>query len=167
MLTRAGIPVVGYWLWFENQEPRHHSLMAAAAWGLGTELLLRSQLYLGQRQTAEGAPEPVFKGIFDLVEWYQNLWLNHVGNQLAKARNTFIKQLVGEAANFPAAVAHARNQANGWPHDQKDAILKKIAEIEAIAAANGNAADHKGLTMSLAFALLDLVGEDGTKELFT
>src|SRR5258708_6541418 len=60
MVTRVAIPAVGYWLWFENQEPHQHSLMAAAMWGLGTEVVLRSRLYIGQRQTSEGTAEPVF-----------------------------------------------------------------------------------------------------------
>lgn len=114
LVSRMAVPFVGYALWFKNQTPPSHSWIVAVAWGLGTEMVLRCRFYVGDKHTTAGQTEAVFKGVFDLVEWYQKLWLNHVGTQLASARNAFVADLVkGETDPHRAGARAGKSQRMG------------------------------------------------------
>ena len=70
--SRGLIPAGAYLVWYFTQVPPVQSWKAAIVCGLGAETILRSKLYVTTK-TEDGKSEDVFRGLFDLIEWWQSL----------------------------------------------------------------------------------------------
>lgn len=170
--SRGLIPLAGYSIWFKAQGVAQHSLATAIAWGLGSEMVLRTRFYVADKKTASGETEEIFKGVFDLVHWYQNLLLDTVGTQLAIERQTYVKGLVGSITGFPSLLSRIEPKVLAWkPEDLKQRIQQKLAEVndafkrEAAGKAPIPGEIHERYILTLGYALLDLVGRNGLKTL--
>jgi len=90
----------------QNYELCHGVMRAISCFwlkNLGSEAILRSRVYLGERKGADGKVEEVAKGVFDLVAWYQALCLKMAGEQLANGRQRFHRNAFGQGdlISFP------------------------------------------------------------------
>jgi len=131
-LSRGLVPVVVYEIWYQLQDPPQDSFVAAALCGLGSEAILRSRFYLGDRQQPDGKIEEVAKGVFDLVHWYQALCLKGAGDKLAGERQAFIETLLAGEADFIALTGRSRSNAGAWAiEEDKQKLLNLTNDLEA------------------------------------
>jgi len=130
-LSRGFIPFVVYVTWHQTQQPPQDSFLAAAMCGLGTEAVLRSRIYLGERKAPDGKVEEVAKGVFDLVNWYQVLCLKASSDKLADERKKFIEALMANQSDFPQLARRARSNAGAWAiEEEKQKLLTLIGDLE-------------------------------------
>ena len=99
----------------------------ALACGTGTEVVLRSKVYVKQTQTGGGNIEELLRGPFDLLRWYQNFFLELSAGSLAKSSRLTLPGLPGlrgacraeasslEYATFQALSVRVRPQARRAP----------------------------------------------------
>jgi hypothetical protein len=71
------------------------------ACGTGAEVVLRSRVYVKQAQK-DGSPEEFLRGPFDLLRWYQNLFLEAISNPLAESRRRFVGKNLPKEIDFLA-----------------------------------------------------------------
>jgi hypothetical protein len=173
-LSRGFVPVIVYAIWHQSQQPLHDSFLAAALCGLGSEAVLRSRFYLGERKVSDGKVEEVAKGVFDLLNWYQVLCLKTSGDKLADERQKFIETLMANETDFIQLCRRARSNAGAWAiEEEKQKLLNLISDLEGKfrAAANGKSGDelkelHEDFILELGYAAMRLVGRDSLKTLF-
>ena len=175
-LSRGLVPVGTYIAWyFKFQNPHEHSILAAALCGLGSETLLRAKVYLGQTQTAGGKPEDVFKGLFNLIEWYQAYCLKRSGISLAERRRKLVSKLLTSKTDFPTFSAAVKASAASLDDNEKSDVRKKADELLAefqkqlalTAGGDETTRLHRDFIFELGYALLKLVGKRGLKTLAT
>jgi hypothetical protein len=174
-LSRALVPVVAYAIWYNLQDvPRHHSLVTAALCGLGSELLLRSRFYFGERTQPDGKVEEVAKGVFDLVHWYQALCLKAAGDKLASERQQFIETLLAPESDFGVLAGRARSNAGAWAiQEEQQKLLALVADLEAkfnlaVAGLSGMelAKRHRAFILEFGYAAMRLVGRKSLRTFF-
>ncbi len=120
-----------YLIWRQSQETAHDSFVAAILCGLGSEAVLRSRFYFGERKAADGNIEEVSKGVFDLVRWYQVLFLKNSGEQLADERRRFNERLMAGQTDFLRLCSRARLNAGAWPiESEKQRLLSEISRLQ-------------------------------------
>ena len=174
-LSRGLVPVGTYIAWYFIQNPQEHSVVAAALCGLGSEALLRTKVYLGQTKTAGGNPEDVFKGLFDLIEWYQAYCLKRSGISLAERRRKLVGKLLTSKTDFPTFSAAVKASAASLDDNEKSEVRKKADELLAefqkqlavTAVGDETTRLHRDFIFELGYTLLKLVGKRGLKTLTT
>lgn len=74
----------------------------ALALGLGvsTEIFLRLKLFIKENQRADGTIEQVLAGPFDLLKWYQDLFLGKLGVDRGDIRLEAVKKLIPKKLGF-------------------------------------------------------------------
>lgn len=174
LLSRGVVPIVVYTIWRQLQEPPHDSLLAAALCGLGSEAVLRSRFYLGEKKSPDGKVEEVAKGIFDLVNWYQTLCLKSSGDKLAGERQEFIEKLLEKEVDFAQLSNRARTNAGAWAiEDEKQKLINLITDLEKkfCEAANGQSGDelqqtNKDFILEFGYAAMRLTGRNSLRTFF-
>ena len=173
-LSRGAVPVVAYLGWRGVQTVSHDSFWQAALCGIGSEAVLRSRFYLGERKTAGGKVEEVVKGVFDLLNWYQVLCLKTSGNKLASERKNFIATLMAGETDFLQLCQRARSNAGAWAiEDEKQELLKLVADFEkdfrkAVVGQTGDElkGTHIAFIKELGYAAMRMVGRGSLKTFF-
>lgn len=174
-LSRALVPVVAYAIWYNLQgESKQHSLVTAALCGLGSELLLRSRFYFGERTQPDGKVEEVAKGVFDLVHWYQALCLKAAGDKLASERQQFIETLLASESDFAVLATRARSNAGAFAiQEEQQRLLALVADLEAkFNLATAGLADpelakrHRAFILEFGYAAMRLVSRKSLKTFF-
>lgn len=173
-LSRALVPVAAYVIWYHLQEEPHDSAMTALLCGLGSEALLRSRFYLGEKTAPDGKVDEVAKGVFDLVHWYQALCLKAAGDKLAKQRKEAIKSLLGSETDFRIVAGRAKANAGAWAIEEEKAKL--IAVVNDLTAQFDKAAQglsgadlqkvNRDFIGELGYAAMRLVGRTSLETLF-
>ncbi len=148
----------------------------ALACGITLESVLRTRFYLRQTGGDGAPPEEVWRGLFDLVRWYQNLCLESAAAQLADRRKRFVTALLGATPDFPALLQKARNNLLSWPDQNVQADLSaKTAKLEGefngelpqAATAIAQQELNTRYSHKLAFVVLDALGEKGCRTLLS
>lgn len=97
--------------------------------GTGTEAVLRSKFFV--RRTATDPPEDVLWGPFDLVKWYQELFLAEIGSHLSAYRIALAERLV-PSRSFPEFSAEIASRLDGLTSNETSArLLGHIDELRA------------------------------------
>jgi hypothetical protein len=171
-ISRGLVPVICYNALLATKLEGHHSIVAAMVSGLGSEAVLRSRFFIGSKNS-NGKAEDVYKGVFDLVEWYQTLFLQMASNGLAEGRLKFMKAVVGDVTDFPAFCARANENAGGFQVNQAD-LQKCIADKLGVfqkepAVINGTASQslHQQYARELGYALVQIIGREHLKTLLS
>jgi hypothetical protein len=75
-----------------------HLLGLAVGLGLGTEVVLRSQIQLKSTKRKSGAltNENTFIGLFNLLDWVQKLVLESINTRMAAKRQSIVRRAVGQ-----------------------------------------------------------------------
>jgi hypothetical protein len=166
-LSRGIIPTAAYLFWFFAQAAPAHSWQVALVCGLGSEVILRSKLYVTSK-TENGESEDVFKGVFDLIEWWQALCLRQAGISRAGDRQKYVKEQFGAFTDFPALTQKLLTNATGFPSFVQTEITQKInalvVQFQAEPArhtAEQQALLHRIYILKIGYAMLDTVGKSG------
>jgi hypothetical protein len=173
-LSRALVPVVVYIVWYNLQQPPHDSIVTAALCGLGSELVLRSRFYFGEKTQPDGKVEEMAAGIFDLVHWYQALCLKAAGDKLASERQQFVEALLTAETDFPKLALRAHSNAGAWAiQEEQQKLLDLIADLEtkfgrATTGLSGVKLTecNRAFILELGYAAMRLVGRKSLKTFF-
>jgi hypothetical protein len=103
-------------------------VIAAISSGFGSEAVLRSRFYFGEKKSSGGKSEEVFKGVFDLLAWYQGLLLKLAGEQAAEGRQKFVENLMKGETDFPQLVQRAKTNAKAWPIKEEEDKLQTMLD---------------------------------------
>jgi hypothetical protein len=164
-VSRIIVPVGGYIAWYYLQTTAHHSIVAATVWGLGTEAILRSKFYIGNRTSSDGKQDEISKGVFDLIEWWQRLALQKANVASAARKQKLVNRLTQHEENFFNFCQRVRNHAGGLDPEQRDAVLAKTNELfnqfEHDGGRNMDNQQHRDWCRVLSYSLLMLVGKRG------
>src|SRR2546423_7463762 len=97
LLTRGIVPAAVYvTLYSSNLMPNPLWLWSLVCGTAGTELILRTKIFIKEDRSAEGAPHELMYGPFDLLRWYQNLFLESVMKHLPTYWGNWAVKVVGE-----------------------------------------------------------------------
>jgi hypothetical protein len=165
LLSRGAIPALLFGILYGYRFVERALPLQALACGTGAELVLRSRVYLRQAQKDDGVEE-LLRGPFDLLRWYQSLFLESIADSLARVRQRFVQAHLpeGDFENLCDAVS---NNLDAWPEaairsDIETAVnrLKKDFEAEARAGSSALELDQK-YRFKLGYLLLNKVGRSG------
>jgi hypothetical protein len=166
-LSRGIVPAGAYLFWYFKQAPPSHSWQAALVCGLGAETILRTKLYVTSK-TEGGKSEDVFKGFFDLIEWWQSLCLRQAAISRAEGRQKYVKDQFGAATDFPALTVKLLTNATGFPPFVETEITDKIKALVTQfnaepprTAPEQQALLHRTYILRIGYAMLDTVGRSG------
>ncbi|MBI4324308.1 MAG: hypothetical protein HY674_03505 [Chloroflexi bacterium] len=166
-LSRMLIPAGGYLLWYCLQDKPQHSLWAASAWGLGSEMVIRTKFYFGTRSAPDGKPDDIFKGVFDLVDWWQKFALEKANIALADGKQKVVNGLTETETDFRNLCQRVKSHANSLDDEQRAKVVEKADEGLATFNTEGGTAlrpeQQREHVRVLCYGLLKLVGRRGLK----
>lgn len=173
-LSRALVPTAVYVIWYRMQQPPQDSVLTALLCGVGSEAILRSRFYLGERKQSDGKVEEVAKGVFDLVHWYQALCLKAAGDKLATERQLFIETLLANETDFVLLARRAHSNAGAWAiEEEKQKLLAVVSDLQTKftkAAQNISGSKLEQLNrefiLEFGYAAMRMVGRKSLKTLF-
>jgi hypothetical protein len=117
LLTRGAVPALIFVTLYGYRIIESRLLLQALACGTGAELVLRSRVYVKQEQK-DGSIEELLRGPFDLLRWYQNLFLESIADFLAETRKRFVKTNLPEEMDFLALCDRVLSNMGAWPSQQ-------------------------------------------------
>jgi hypothetical protein len=171
LITRAAVPgLLFYAAYAYKLVSADWLLLKALGFGAGTEVVLRSKIYV--KQTAKDAAqfEELLKGPLDLLKWYQDLFLTLAAARLAKIRKSFIDRNLPAGGGFTDLCAEVLNNLGAWPSQEDRAMLETAINnlqqkytAEKNLGANGQL-DRK-YRLKLGYLVLDRLGKSGFKTL--
>lgn len=170
-LSRGVVPLVCYYGVLVSKLNGLHSVPTAMLCGIASEAVLRSRLFIGTKRE-NGKSQDVYRGLFDLVEWYQNLFLQLASNNLAAGKIAFVQSLVGSTTDFPHFCSRALVNAAGFQlgcSELRAEIEKHRVAFNKEPAARSNAASaelHQEYCYILCYSLMQLVGRKHVRTLF-
>lgn len=161
LLSRMVIPCGAYVAWYFSQTPSVHSFPMALACGLGAEALLRAKFYVGTDKAGGPKTEDIYRGLFDLVEWYQSLCLRKAGIASADSRKEIVERVFRGREDFVRLCADLRLRVDSLPTDVAAEVSGKIDEAVSrfTATAPPSAEAHRRAIFQLGYALLIILGE--------
>jgi hypothetical protein len=97
LLTRGIFPAAVYLALYSSKMLPHPlwfwSLVCGTA---GTELILRTKIFIKEDRSPEGVPRELMYGPLDLLRWYQNLFLKNIRKYLPTFRGEDILESLNE-----------------------------------------------------------------------
>jgi hypothetical protein len=181
LVTRGILPAGVYVALYASRLMPHPLWFWALVCGTaGTELILRTQIFIKEEQGPGGAPRDLMYGPFDLLRWYQNLFLEGIKRHLpayrGEALKASIREILVDGISFPVMCQRITDNLyyyDSEPHIQKTItqyIDKYLAVYEAkVQAGQLTQAQDIALQYKLGYSirLLDSVGERGLKLLLS
>jgi hypothetical protein len=168
LLTRGGLPALVFIALYQYGVIKQFPWLQAAACGAGWEIFLRSRIYVRQVRSG-GGMEELFRGPFDLLRWYQNLFLTGIDNRLAKEKIAFVANALPAGVDFPALVDQVLGRLDAWSNREITAKLQKVIaklttefERELAEKHTPEKTDQK-YRYQLCYALTNELGRDGTQ----
>jgi hypothetical protein len=164
--SRMLIPALGYFLWYYLQNDPQHSLWVAIIWGLGSEMVIRTKFYFGTRPSPNGQQDDIFKGLFDLIDWWQKFALSKANITLAVYKREVVNGLTEKENDFQEFCQPVKNHANSLDAEQRAEVEKLIVEGLATFNDEGRTAldseqQRDQHIRVLCYGLLKLVGRRG------
>lgn len=142
------------------------------AFGIGGEALLRTKFYLGESQKAGGNIEEVTRGFADLLQWYQNRFLESIADNLAESRKKFVNTELPEGVSFSDLCTRVLNSLPAYPDQQIRATIEteitKLRTEQAAEIAKGDSQmlDQK-YRLKLGYLILNIAGKRGFRTLLS
>jgi len=97
--------------------------LQALACGTGAELVLRTRFYVKQSQK-DGSIEELVKGPFDLLRWYQGLFLESIARYLAASRKKIVRDLLPKNVDVQTLLDRVLSNLGAWPNPQTSGELE-------------------------------------------
>jgi hypothetical protein len=170
LLSRGIVPAILFILLLAYKMIESHLILQALACGTGAELVLRTRFYVKQSQKGDDVEE-LSRGPFDLLRWYQSLFLESIAEFLAKSRKRFVKDLLAAGEDFQTLHKRVQDNLGAWP-DQSvvtelgTALARLLAEFDT---ERQKQADVRVLQetyrLKLGYLLLNKVGRNGLRTL--
>jgi hypothetical protein len=96
LLSRGLVPLIFFLVLYRSYQVHSYLFGVAIGLGLGTEAILRSQFQVRSQKSAKGglATENSFVGFFNLLDWYQKLFLQLINTRIAAKRQRMVRDAV-------------------------------------------------------------------------
>jgi hypothetical protein len=171
LITRAAVPgLLFYAAYAYKLVSGDWLVLKALGLGAGTEVVLRSKIYVKETANDAAQFEELLKGPLDLLRWYQDLFLTLAAARLAKARKSFIDRNLPAGGGFTDLCTEVLNNLGAWPSAGERAELETDVNnlqqkytAEKNLGANGQL-DRK-YRLKLGYLILGRVGKSGFKTL--
>lgn len=173
-ISRGIIPGGTYVAW--SVANNTHSYWAAIACGFGSELILRAKLFVGQQKSEDATKsQDVYKGLFDLIEWWQGHFMAKAAVVLSEQRIKLVNDAVRNQTDFFDFAARVKRNVGAFSADQAEAIRQIVnkllqslrMELSQMAQGESSRDLHIRSIYELSHELLRLVGKRGFKSLTT
>jgi hypothetical protein len=133
LLSRGIVPAIVFVILYRTYQVRSYLLGLAIGLGLGTEAVLRSQFQLKSSRPAKGAltTENTFVGFFNLLEWYQNFFLELIRIRLTRKRQTIVQDAVRripDGITFDRLCDTVSINADALDEKDKKAVREELAK---------------------------------------
>ncbi len=167
LITRGMLPAGIFVLLTTRKLVSEDPWLWALALGTGTELVLRSQIYVRQQPEEKSQFTELLRGPLDLLRWYQNLFLEGSANTLARKRKEFLQDNIPKDVPFRQLCERALLNREAW---EDPVVAGRIREAvdELLGSFEGDlrlTQDPEGLDldyrMKLGYRLRREVGEKG------
>lgn len=172
LFTRAVFPAGVFAVLYGTRAVETNLAIIALACGTGSELFLRSKVYIRQEQ-GPGNIEELLKGPLDLLRWYQNLFLEAAASGLADRRKKFLKKHLPPTEGVQVLYDTVLNNMDAWPDQQlmtdlKAEVEKLVKEFNEKALAGGSDDQlEQKYKFKLGYLIYNRVGAKGFKTLLT
>ena len=167
LCSRGAVPTLVFVLWLGDKP--NAWLYAIGCGSLG-EVALRSRFYLRRVRTGDEFSE-VYKGLFDLLRFWQGLFLELIAGTLAVARRRLVEVVLSDGAGFKELMARYRRN-KGALRNEQDVLNKLDHDIQGLekkydaGGSTGRSPDEEQeYRHRLAYIILDAVGEKGLRTL--
>lgn len=171
LASRGMLPAVMFSGLYSSGSIRGHLTIWALSCGAGVELVLRSQFYVKQTNIRGGLQEEMVRGPFDLLKWYQGLFLEAIAERLAKARLKAVRCVAGGEVPFLSLCDRVDENLGAWPNEDVRGILEgavlrlreefRVETSKAVPGRTG-AVDQQ-YRLKLGFVILNNIGYEGLK----
>jgi hypothetical protein len=164
LFTRGALPALVFVLLYRQRVIESQLVLWALVCGTGAEALLRSKLFIKHQQGEE-----LSRGLFDLLQWYQNIFLESAATRLAELRRKFVEAQLPTGVQFLALCDRVSNNAPAWPDQQaqtdiRTAVSELKTEFQKKQVSDGDTLEQR-YRRKLVYKVLDLVGRRGSKTL--
>lgn len=173
LFTRGAVPALIFAGLYSNRIIETKLWLQALACGTGAEVVLRSRVYVKQAQREGANIEELLRGPFDLLRWYQNLFLESIAGRLAISRKKFVEGSLPKEINFLDLCQRLRNNVGAWPDPQAVSVieaavnkLKEEFDTERQKGIQPGELEQK-YRLKLGYLILNLAGENGFKTLLS
>lgn len=171
LLTRGLVPAVVFVIACASGLIQNQLPLWSLGFGLGAETVLRTKFYLGEAQRPGGKIE-ITRGLADLLQWYQNRFLESMADSLAESRKRFVNGELPEKS-FADLCIQVMNNLPAYPDEQittevETGVNKLNAEFKAELAKGGDPAIvNQKYRLKLGYLVLDTAGKRGFRTLLS
>jgi hypothetical protein len=171
LVTRAALPSVLFVVAYSyNLISSDMLLLKALGFGTGTEVLLRSRVYVKQTEKGSAQLEDLLRGPLDLLKWYQDLFLGLAAARLAEIRREFIDNHLPSGRSFTDLRIDVLNNLGAWPNEDErnklDSALSTLQVKYVTEKGEGkNGQLDQKYRLKLAYLILEGFGKRGFKTL--
>jgi len=128
LFTRGLFPAIVFSLLYYYRAIQQLLWLEAIGCGLGWELLVRSKIYVKKVQRSGESPEELFRGLFDLVRWYQGLFLKSIDDSFAKEKIAFVRKTLPQGVKFLPLCDRITSRIEAWTDVKvKSVVINEIA----------------------------------------
>ena len=152
LFSRGAVPVIFFLILYHTYQVRSYLFGLAVGLGLGTEVVLRSQFQVKSSRPKKGAlaTENTFFGFFNLLDWYQKLFLELINTRIAAKRQKIVRQAVRripEGMTFDKLCEVVKINVGALDQKERNSVLDEISKQLAdyareMAQNGGNAAEQ-------------------------
>lgn len=175
LFIRGIIPTITFAYIFANRLIELNPILLAIVCGGGTEVILRSEIFIKKINTPEGEKD-LFKGPFDLLKWLQNYFLSNIDDILAEDMidtvNQYYTQVKGET-NFSKLCDRILINSGSFSDADKRARIetavnkwKEKWEMEKDSITESQEKFYKSCFFKLCYELKNVATEKAWKTLF-
>ena len=125
LLSRGVIPMIVFLIGHDSFGEGVGGPITALALGASTEMLLRTKLFLAQREE-DGRVEDLLIGPFNLLRWYQDLFLDQMGPTCVEIRIASARQLVPNDLSFEDLLQRVNNRVHLCSESVRNDVVKII-----------------------------------------
>jgi hypothetical protein len=111
-----------------NGVVKDNHLFWALIYGATSELIFRTRFYIKETEK-DGRTSDLIKGPFDLIKWYQDLFLEKASQSLAEARKQFIKSNLPQSVSFPDLCVRVVRNLNAYPTEKAETVAVIASEV--------------------------------------
>ncbi len=126
LLSRGALPAVIFLTIPASQAERFHPAVLALGLGVSAELVLRLVLFIKQSKAEGGTSTDVLVGPFDLLRWYQDLFLDRLGILVGEWRQDSVHNAIPLGMDFDSLCQQVENQLLLIQRDAAHEELKRV-----------------------------------------
>lgn len=167
LATRAVVPGALFVYVARTGENPAPGWMLALGLGVSSEIVLRLRFFIQQRKLPDGSVEELMRGPFDLLRWYQDLFLDQMGSDLVSIRKASATRAIPKGVSFEELARRIRNNVlNHILETKRERVKAALKSVEDERAAAGGQPGDDHFVQRLAYSLRAIVTARELSDLF-